>query len=368
MPYSDKVQAKLLSLAQLLLLIATLLSGWLAVQALGESSITGCSAGSSCDIVLQSLWSSVFGIPISLIGLPLYLTLLILSRCAPSRHLIISTLAMTIIGGALWFTGLQAVIIQSYCPFCCTIHALASIASLILLMRVALQATTPPAIIQPMIISMSLVTLLAVAQYFGPQPVRSQTISLANHDHTPDDSHQHPILLEEQLTDFPLLQLGPSTESTPLAYLFDWTCDHCRSLHHTLSHLETSESYQIRLLPHGFTTEALDLHHVMLTAYYHFPEQYELLAELLTDGSLSPSEANDMAIELIGEDAWLPAIETQAPLTKQLLHTAQSYYQNNKEQTGIEPLPQLFSKYSLLSGSPTLSELQTFLTQASTEL
>lgn len=124
-------------LAQLLLLTATGLAAYLAYQALTGSQVAGCGPEEGCGKVLSSKWSSVLSIPISLPGLVMYLTLLLVTQFTKLKGkvggFLAAFLSLSIILGALWFTALQMFIIKSYCAYCCTTHLLASLAALIIL-------------------------------------------------------------------------------------------------------------------------------------------------------------------------------------------------------------------------------------------
>ena len=93
-----------------------------------------CSIG-SCETVLTSSYSVIFGIPVSLLGVLYYLALLIgLFLYIDLKHAVIAriTLSCTIFGFAMsmWFVAVQAFILHSYCLYC---MASATISTLLLL-------------------------------------------------------------------------------------------------------------------------------------------------------------------------------------------------------------------------------------------
>lgn len=112
---------------------------WVTLQA---SSVAGCTANAviDCDDVLTSRWSKWLGLPVSLLGTIVYLAIVGLAWPAGRRvsdSLIIGLLAAALLaaGAAVWFIGLQAIQLQSFCPYCLTIHCcgiVISVLSLIL--------------------------------------------------------------------------------------------------------------------------------------------------------------------------------------------------------------------------------------------
>ena len=114
--------------------VALIISLYLAWNSLHGSSVAGCTnEGGGCHSVLSSKWGYVLGLPVSLTGLPIYGALLLLSvRSCPRFRLLINTLSLLIVGAAFWFATVQIVILQAFCPWCCTTHAFAVSGTLLL--------------------------------------------------------------------------------------------------------------------------------------------------------------------------------------------------------------------------------------------
>ena len=82
-----------------------------------------CSLVDGCEIVLNSTYATVLGIPLSTIGLIYYLTLLILavllikitSRSIAKLHFSLTTLGLIF---SSYLVYLQAVVINSWCQYC----------------------------------------------------------------------------------------------------------------------------------------------------------------------------------------------------------------------------------------------------------
>jgi hypothetical protein len=98
--------------------------------------------------VLQSRWSKWFGIPVSLPAIALYLAVLFfLARLGPKKPVeaqrqawkFLFGCAIAILGSALWFVGLQFLVIKNFCPWCMTMHATGSFLALLILLNAPLQ-------------------------------------------------------------------------------------------------------------------------------------------------------------------------------------------------------------------------------------
>jgi uncharacterized membrane protein/thiol-disulfide isomerase/thioredoxin len=72
----------------ILLLLAVsgmLLSGYLTFTTLSDAALAFCDQGSSCQLIQQSRWSRVLGVPLALWGFALYAVLAVLAWRQPSR-------------------------------------------------------------------------------------------------------------------------------------------------------------------------------------------------------------------------------------------------------------------------------------------
>ncbi len=115
---------------RILAAIALTSSLYLAWIALTHGAIAGCGTGGpvDCSYVLDSRWSTVFGMPVSVPAIALHSTVLALlfvpkrSRLGKwSRSLVV--LASFSAGlGALWFLGLQIIWLQHICVYCVVVH------------------------------------------------------------------------------------------------------------------------------------------------------------------------------------------------------------------------------------------------------
>ncbi len=119
----------LASLICLLSLAAVGVSGYLTWTTWGPGTVTGCTGNSlvDCDEVLASRWSKWLGAPVSLFGTLTYVGILALGWPAARRpHGLawtgLLTFSLLAAGAAIWFTGLQVLALQRFCPYCLTVH------------------------------------------------------------------------------------------------------------------------------------------------------------------------------------------------------------------------------------------------------
>lgn len=82
-----------------------------------------CGVSSGCETVSQSVYSSVFGVPLSLIGMLFYITMffgaLIYREFGVRRALVaVSLLSVVSIFTSAWLVGLQLFVIKAICKYC----------------------------------------------------------------------------------------------------------------------------------------------------------------------------------------------------------------------------------------------------------
>src|SRR5688572_1156350 len=121
---------------RLLLLAAAGISAYLLSVSLGGGAAVGCGPGSGCDEVLKSRWAYVLGVPVSALALLMDLALLLTTfacgaKSSPKQRRgaweILAPGALMVLGAALWFVALQALVLQRFCPWCMTAHACGAI-------------------------------------------------------------------------------------------------------------------------------------------------------------------------------------------------------------------------------------------------
>jgi uncharacterized membrane protein len=119
----------------ILLVIAVLALGGVAVSSVslyhhyGTSKTTYCDFGESfnCDIVNRSTYSTILGIPVALIGVAGYLTLIALATFYRNRTETPARLALASLAGlgfALYLTYIEKFVLATWCILCLSSLAL----------------------------------------------------------------------------------------------------------------------------------------------------------------------------------------------------------------------------------------------------
>jgi uncharacterized membrane protein len=85
--------------------------------------IPPCFIGQGCDTVTTSVYSQIFGVPVSLLGSLFYLTVLALGLAYIDLKKSWSLMALHLVTGmglimSLWFVYTQAFIIHAWCMYC----------------------------------------------------------------------------------------------------------------------------------------------------------------------------------------------------------------------------------------------------------
>jgi uncharacterized membrane protein len=98
-----------------------LLTGYLGFTALNQDAPAFCSAGSGCDVVQQSRWSTLFGIPIALWGFGLYVLLAFAALFADAKVKAwrrMWTLSLIGLAVSLYLTLAGAIALDAFCAWC----------------------------------------------------------------------------------------------------------------------------------------------------------------------------------------------------------------------------------------------------------
>ena len=280
--------------ARALLGIACIGAGYLAWVSITNGPLAGCGAGSGCDKVLQSRWAYWLSLPVSLPAVLVYAallgaTVLVRKRTSPDDErgawAAMIVLSVVVAGAALWFIGLQVLVLRAFCQFCMLAHGCGLASALLCLWHIpfATDPATPMWSAAPhkrgiprralwtlVLIGFCGVAVLAAGQLLtqrqrnvvkllpgragatttGPAGDRSAGSTgstakatggrSANGLPSPDARLVAPGLLSLYHDQF-LLQLGELPmvgtpgASNVIVYLFDYTCTHCRLLHNILA-------------------------------------------------------------------------------------------------------------------------------------
>ena len=127
---SDRTSPILIS-SLVLFIVTTGVVGYLAWYSFSGGMVAGCGPDSGCDQVLSSRWSSFFGIPVSVLALPVYIVLIIgiIRLCSPKALKAVRNpcdfvipLCFVVIGAGSWFVIVQLILIKSICYLCMSSH------------------------------------------------------------------------------------------------------------------------------------------------------------------------------------------------------------------------------------------------------
>ena len=150
------------------------ISAFLAWNSLQGGGVPGCGPESDCDKVLSSRWSFLFGLPVSLFALPVYLAAIVLLFQKTIRWKTLLPVALIVLGAALWFVGLQAFALRAFCKFCMAAHIAGGLAALFLLRNNPLPANLTARFLG---LAAAPVALLVIAQLNSTPPGPLQVVS-----------------------------------------------------------------------------------------------------------------------------------------------------------------------------------------------
>ncbi len=133
-----------LNLIKLLALIGLIISAYLSFKILGGSDLNYCVTGKDCDIVNNSVYSRIFGIPVSVIGLLGYILILAVSFYSFTKRKKWNLLFyITVIGASfsLYLTYVEIFKIKAICSFC--VASLAIILAILILLIIKKSSQAP---------------------------------------------------------------------------------------------------------------------------------------------------------------------------------------------------------------------------------
>ena len=284
-------------LLTMIAVVAVIVSGYLAWASWQAADVAGCGGGESfgCDEVLTSHWSRWLGIPVAFFGCLVYAG--IVATCWPAAGdprstsmAVLSGLTLAAVGSAVWFVGLQAAHLQTYCPYCLAVHSCGLVAGgltvallfvagrggensspadsttstgtfipvmsandpggsewmrfsvSVLLAGCALAALVGGQLIAPSEIAPALqeIDLDVVAHETAPPPpvVATESNATESQPDLPAEQDDEPVAeplrvaaLGRPLTRGEMPTLGPVDAPYVVVEMFDYSCHHCRELH-----------------------------------------------------------------------------------------------------------------------------------------
>ena len=281
--------SKLLNVGRVALVFAVGIAVYLLVIALTQGQAAGCEEGKSCNAVLASKWAKLLGVPIGALGLITYVAMLGLSffRAQNAARIFV---AVTIIGGALWFTGVQAFILKTFCPWCCTAHAFATLGTVLVLLGLSKSKTssiTSGPNLLATAAAVGALVLTAIVQFKSPEPkqvtiaARTETpaVKVVKEKRATVDVHD-----KFKISTVELPALGDAQTATNVAVgLFDFSCSHCRKLMKVIKPVvdEFGDELAIVKLPGFYNENGREIQKLMLPVFREAPEVYEALGDEL---------------------------------------------------------------------------------------
>lgn len=237
--------------------LALVLSAILIWHYLAGGSMAGCGAGSPCEQMLNSQWSSIAGmLPISGLAVGVYLAILFASLFigpateAPIRRLawnVMLILVGAVAGSAIWFTILQKWVIGDFCPYCMTAHTTGLLLAALVIWRAIMEfndhSKDIPGAYHGMVKNVSLDTqkpiirLLPVVGRALIGLVLASSLAAYQVGFTPSAVYHD----DESQVNLPALDYNavPMVGSPDAPYvvtlLFDYQCSHCQKIHFMLN-------------------------------------------------------------------------------------------------------------------------------------
>jgi uncharacterized membrane protein len=238
-------------------LLGCVVAAYLLSVSLAHRSLpSGCGRGSGCDEVLNSRWAQIFGIPVSGPALAVYGALLLTVVLMGFGNSLVKKrrewsalilLAVVLAGSAIWFVGLQLVVVRAICPWCLAEHGLGLLVAAIVFSSAPFVQKNPSAsefeprafvTVRRALASggagVVLVGGLALAQTsveYHPAPVQRLPAG-ENADTGPGPDRLISVLNGRlALAPHELPALGSADAPKLLVVLFDYCCPHCRATH-----------------------------------------------------------------------------------------------------------------------------------------
>ena len=104
-----------------LALLGIAITAYLSVVSITSAALVGCASGSSCDLVQQSQWSTLFGLPVALWGLGLYLLVAAVAfaaRPGPKRWQMLWWLSLFGLAFSVYLGLVAWIALDAVCAWC----------------------------------------------------------------------------------------------------------------------------------------------------------------------------------------------------------------------------------------------------------
>ena len=382
-----------LMIIRVVALIALALSGYILWTTMNQSAqLAGCGEGSGCDAVLQTKWSSWFGMPVSAGALVVYgvifvLSFLVSSSKSPSWLLLVFFSLLASASG-VWFMFLQVFLIKSYCIYCSLVHLCGIVITILVLKTIPVQVpqqqtgkkkkVEPEGIPSRKFFYAGLFGVLGVAVLAMGQ-MKSTTMQTPETPSVGSSSLPSSVPVKKvslmngsvpvAVGAFPVL--GQLESDHVVGHVFDYTCPACRKLHPDLLLALQSSQRKTALVMIPMPLDAECNPGVSQTSYQHMnacafaklglaiwrvkPEAYASFDHFMFQSEFPPSleKARSVASQLVPADALDSALKDPS-LMNQLRDGLNIFYSPAMQR---KVLPILIAPDKAVYGIPHHSEL-----------
>ncbi|HUF60725.1 MAG TPA: DUF1573 domain-containing protein [Verrucomicrobiales bacterium] len=369
----------------LLLAAATAVSAFLAWHSWKGTAVPGCSEQAACHSIIGGRWGQVLGAPVSFPGTLLYGALAFLGiwslRPGPDVHHRFRIAGfVAVAGGALWFTFVQAVLLRAFCPWCCTVHALAVAGALLLLRKPAATpgrkapaapkaAPSPRRLLRPeILVPLAAVAAVALLQtaILPPEKIIASELAEKGLVRTQSQLSLYEGSIQFDPADFPVI--GSPDAAVLGVVLADFTCPHCRELHRLLEELtaESPDGAGFVFVPAYRDPEAAAVHRILITTWKEDPTFYkELTGAFLAEVAEPAPESLLQQVQTRFAGRFYELAWNQAPSIDSALQLGQRLLAANDASLTAASLPQLMIGSTVLAGEPSLTTIRNLIAEAS---
>ena len=347
-------------LVRLLFVAAFGVSAYLAWNSWNGGGVPGCGPESDCDKVLSSRWAYLLGLPITFFALPIYAAgiALLFQKALLWRTLM--AISSIVLIAAIWFLGLQVFAVRAFCKFCMTAHAAASVAAIILLVHNPLPRN---ALGLPFAAAAGASLLMIAGQVATPERAPLQVASSPNPALTNSVSAPAPdptfTIVQGQFTlnlkNVPVS--GQLNAPKKMVKLFDYTCHHCRHLHHLLEPVKRKYSNELAVISLPMPLEsscnpivkrtspshvnACEYAKLALALFLAAPEKFEEFSNWLFAPERPPqlASAREFAERLVGAERLTPTLAD--PRINEQIKTDADIYMANSRVAKNGAMPQM---------------------------
>ena len=344
--------------ARILLVGALGVSIYLTTISLSGDAVAGCAEGSGCDTVLTSKWSKALGVPVAPLGALSYLFLLVCSVREQSRVLG-AIVAVMVISAAIWFALVQAVILKSFCQWCCLTHGLAALGSVLLLLSWSRRGVTAGPAWTPLLGVLAVVAMAGI-QFASDEPVGARDVAAGEVVVERKDGDPGTLLVHGEfefvIADLPALG-DPASADQVIVGIFDYTCDHCVKLYAVMEELvaDSGGKLAVVMLPGFFEENARAVQELMLSLYRDDPGLYADVAPAVHERALAPKidEVTMFVGQMLPGDGVDGMRSRQAAGVQDTLAVTAAVLQRNQAIVKMRKLPQLMLGDTVVVGVST---------------